>query len=568
MGGMRRHVALFTGLLALVVLANAATVLAAPAPRPVSHGALSVTGTLRDGGTVQAAGLTWTHSKLAPGQRLLSFGVTYTWLRCTTRTGHCVAAAAMTRTPFAASHYIVGHGDVGRYLRLTETAIQVIETDPATFGFRVDRAVKSFTTARKVTGYQVGKAPTSAFINGLPEARTGSHAENFALAPPHFAAADGVPTVDYRLDGGAWTRVPATRVIATTNLSNAAHTLAVRTQNTAGSTSISFHWTVHPLAAAVACTKPGGCWLPPHLDSTGHPLRWDWQIGRVAPLERKGAHAVDMYDVDGFLTTSDEITAMHTEWQAATLPHPKVSCYLDLAWEAYRPDGSTEPRGVFPATTLGNVYYGYPQERWVDVRQLDALKPMIDHRIAMCAAKGFDSVELDDIDSYDPPTETGFQLTAGDWQNFLAYTDNEVHRYGMTAMWKNSPLLAWWGRRYTDGAVVEECYVYTQCFSADLAGTTSRGITCTVVTGPTPCGWDAFTTDFTPQQPNGKWVGEDEYKEDGFVCGPGASGPNCSGPHAYAAFCAAVEGPSYGFSALRMTDELDGSVFQPCPTGK
>ena len=348
------------------------------------------------------------------------------------------------------------------------------------------------------------------------------------------------------------------------------HWVTIRTQNTAGTTERAFAWRVTPLPAPVPCIPRAGgtCFYPPHLDDTGRPMRWDWQIGRVAPLERTGVHAVDLYDVDGFLTTADEITAMHTEWQAATLPHPKVSCYLDLAWEMYRPDASPEPAGAFPASTLGNVYFGFPQERWLDVRQLDALKPMIDHRIAMCAAKGFDSVELDDIDSYDPPSETGFQLTPGDWQNFLAYTDNEVHRYGMTVMWKNSPLLAWWGRQYNDGAVVEECYAFTQCFSSDLAGTTSRGITCTEVTGPTPCGWDAFTTDATPNQPNGKWVGEDEYREDGFVCAPNGSGPKCTGPHSYAAFCAAVEGPSYGFSALRMTDNLDGSVFQPCPTGK
>jgi hypothetical protein len=28
-----------------------------------------------------------------------------------------------------------------------------------------------------------------------------------------------------------------------------------------------------------------------------------------------------------------------------------------------------------------------------------------------------------------------------------------------------------------------------------------------------------------------------------------------------------VYSPPNGFSALRMTDELDGSVFQPCPSG-
>ena len=198
-------------------------------------------------------------------------------------------------------------------------------------------------------------------------------------------------------------------------------------------------------------------------------MRWDWQIGRVTPLERAGKRAVDIYDIDGFLTTRAEVTQLHTTWQASTLPHPKAFCYLDLAWEDYRPDASPAPRGAFPADTLGNVYYGYPQERWVDFRQLDALEPMIDGRIEMCAEKGFDSVELDDIDSFDPPRTTGFQLTPGDAQNFLAWVDNDVHEHGMTVLWKNSPYLSWWGRRYTDGAVVEECYVYSQCFSSEVA---------------------------------------------------------------------------------------------------
>jgi len=115
------------------------------------------------------------------------------------------------------------------------------------------------------------------------------------------------------------------------------------------------------------------------------------------------------------------------------------------------------------------VYFGYPQERWVDFRQLDALKPMLDERIRMCAAKGFDAVELDDIDSFDPPSTTGFHLTPGDAQNYLAYAFNEIHRYGMTGLWKNSPLLSWWGRRYTDGAVVEECYRYHQLLRLSVA---------------------------------------------------------------------------------------------------
>ena len=111
--------------------------------------------------------------------------------------------------------------------------------------------------------------------------------------------------------------------------------------------------------------------------------------------------------------------ALHTTWQASTLPHPRAACYLDLAWEDYRPDATPSPGG-FPAAALGRVYFGYPQERWVDLRRVPAVMRVFDARIAMCARKGFDAVEIDDIDSFDPPSTTGFQLTRGDVQNLLA----------------------------------------------------------------------------------------------------------------------------------------------------
>ena len=137
-------------------------------------------------------------------------------------------------------------------------------------------------------------------------------------------------------------------------------------------------------------------------------MRWDWQIGRTFPLKRTGSRAVDIYDIDGFLTIKRQIRRIRASWPASSLAHPRTVCYLDLAWEDYRPDGSPAPRGLFPAAALGRIYYGYPEERWVDFRQLDALKPMLIERISMCARKGFDAVELDDIDSFSPPSTTGF----------------------------------------------------------------------------------------------------------------------------------------------------------------
>jgi len=534
-------------------------------PAPVARGRLRITGLLRDGGTVTARGATFGPPPLPSGDVLLSFGVKYTWRRCPAQgSGKCVLAADSVATPFAARSYVVGHADVGSRLRVTVTAIAVVQTDRHPFTFRVIRASSTATTRGVAGAFPVFGRPWAALINGTPEARTASVEEWFQVSAPHWSTAGGRPVQWFRVDKSKWQRLHASRVFYTGKLKPGAHSVAVRTANRYGLTTIHFRWRVVPLPAPVACQPAPGrrCWYPPHLASNGKPMRWDWQIGRTDPQQRTGRRAVDIYDIDGFLTTRAQVSAIHSRWQASTLAHPKAVCYLDLAWEDYRPDGS--PGQVFPAAALGHVYFGFPQERWVDLRQLNALKPMLRERLSRCASKGFDAVELDDIDSFDPPSTTGFRLTPGDAQNFLAWAFNEIHRLGMTGLWKNSPLLAWWGRQYSDGAVVEECYTFGGCFSAAAKGTKADGITCTGLKGPQPCGWDAFTADRTAAQPTGKWVGEAEYGADGFVCNPGS---HCHGKHTYAAFCRAVYGTPNGFSAVKFDVDLDGHVFYPCPRG-
>ena len=534
---------------------------------PVASGTLRIRGRLRDGGVVRASGLRWRPGRLPRGDRLLSFEVSYRWRSCARRHGKCRLAADATATPFAARRYRPGHADTGRRLRLTETAAEVVQTSRDAFTFQIIRASASYTTPRAVWPFRRGRPPVSEFVNGLPERRTGSAAEYFGVGAPHYNAADGAAVQRYRIDRGRWRMLPRKRVFFTGKLAAGPHRVAVRTSDLAGATTRRFGWRVVPLAAPRRCRRPAGraCWYPPHLDSRHHPMRWDWQIGRTTPRQRTGARAVDSYDIDGFLTSRREVHRMHTTWQASTLAHPKAVCYLDLAWEDYRPDGSPSPRGrYFPAAVLGKVYFGFPQERWVDFRQLSKLKPMLTERIGMCARKGFDAVELDDIDSFDPASTSGFHLTPGDAQNFLAYAFNLVHRDGMTVLWKNTPGLAWWGVRYADGAVVEECYVFHECFAAWQRGTRQDGITCSKLTGRTPCGWDVFTADTTASQPTGKWVGEAEYAQDKFVCSPGR---HCKRKREFATFCRQVYAPAHGFAAVKFSADLDGRLFFPCPKG-
>ena len=542
----------------------------ATVPPPVATGTLTIASQLADGSLVRTEGLTWNPGSLPAGDRLLTFEVAYDWSTCASASGACRVAEDSTAAPFSARSYRVGHKDVGRFLRLKEVATEVVETNATTFAQRPHSASSSVASSTEVARYRSGRAPRTEFVNGTPEATTGSTSEYFSVDPPHYAATDGVPTIQYRIDTNPWLAMPTDDVFYTGELSIGKHRVDVRTANSAGATDISFSWRVVPLPAPLPCVPRAdqACWYPPHLDSQGQPMRWDWQIGLVTPQEQTGASAVDLYDIDGFLTTASEVSAIHQTWAAATLPHPKAVCYLDVAWEEYRPDASPESYGgKFPASTLGNVYFGYPAERWLDFRQLDALKPMLKERINMCAQKGFDAVEIDDIDSFDPPSTTGFHLTPGDAQNFLAYTFNLIHADGMTALWKNSPLLSAWGVRYTDGAVVEECYVSHQCDASQFAGKSEVGIQCTALSGPTPCGWDDFTTDVTTNQPNGKWVGEAEYVQDHYVCKPSAA---CRAPHrsTFSAYCQAVYAPPSGFSAVLFAVDLNDRVFLPCPDGR
>ncbi|HET7014670.1 MAG TPA: hypothetical protein VFI65_12215, partial [Streptosporangiaceae bacterium] len=267
---------------------------------PQRSGALRIAGLARDGNVVRAAGLVWRPGRIPKGDRLLSFGVAFSWKNCA---GPCQSGSDSTATPFAASTYIVGHGDTGRKLQLTETATEVVETRSVPFSFSVINASATVKTRRVVRAYPSGRAPRTEFVDGLPEHRTGSREEYFSVDPPHYQASLGKPVEFYRIDHGSWHKIQPAHAFYTGKLALGAHQVSVRTVDRGGASILRFRWRVTALPKPVPCH----CWLPPHLNSKGKPMRWDWQIGRATPLERTGKQAVDLYDIDGFLTTKAQV---------------------------------------------------------------------------------------------------------------------------------------------------------------------------------------------------------------------------------------------------------------------
>ncbi len=156
-----------------------------------------------------------------------------------------------------------------------------------------------------------------------------------------------------------------------------------------------------------------------------------------------------MFDVDGFEVSAATVQALQDQGR-------DVVCYLSAgSWESWRLDAGDFPNSVKGA---GN---GWPGERWLDIRKLRVLGPIMQARLDRCAGKGFDGVEFDNVDGYQ--NRTGFPLTGADQLRYDVFLASQAHRRGLSAVLKNDlgqvrDLLP-----YFDAALNEQCFQYDEC---------------------------------------------------------------------------------------------------------
>ena len=195
-----------------------------------------------------------------------------------------------------------------------------------------------------------------------------------------------------------------------------------------------------PPALALPDPAPcDGCWLPDLVTS------WQWQLqGQIdTSLD------VQMFDIDGFDSGEDLVTELHDGGAA-------VVCYLSAgSWEDWRPDADS-----FPEEVLGRTN-GWPGERWLDIRKRKLLAPIMSARMDMCADKGFDAIEFDNVDGYQ--NRSGFPLSGADQLPYNTWLANQAHRRGLSVALKNDlgqveELLS-----YFDFALNEQCFQYEEC---------------------------------------------------------------------------------------------------------
>ena len=110
---------------------------------------------------------------------------------------------------------------------------------------------------------------------------------------------------------------------------------------------------------------------------------------------------------------------------------------------------------------LGRHFPGFPEERWLDVRRLRVLKPIMAKRFDRCAAKGFDAVEPDNEDGYQ--NSTGFPLKYEQQLAYDTWLSNAIRRRGMVAGLKNDLGQVRAMLPYVGFEVNEQCFEYSEC---------------------------------------------------------------------------------------------------------
>lgn len=203
-----------------------------------------------------------------------------------------------------------------------------------------------------------------------------------------------------------------------------------------------FDKTTAPSVPAPAHPKitPHSIWKPAPKTS------WQWQLS--VPVDT--SVDAEMYDIDLFTNDASVVDTLHAK-------NRKVVCYISAgSVENWRPDADQ-----FPAEVIGKDYAGWEGEKWLDIRRIDVIGPIMLKRLDQCRDKGFDAVEPDSILGY--TQDTGFPLTYQDQLNFNRWFAKASHDRGLSIGLKEDPDQAADLVGDFDWALDEECFEFHGC---------------------------------------------------------------------------------------------------------
>ncbi|MEO0912191.1 MAG: endo alpha-1,4 polygalactosaminidase [Pseudomonadota bacterium] len=168
---------------------------------------------------------------------------------------------------------------------------------------------------------------------------------------------------------------------------------------------------------------------------------WDWQLSEPFALDR----VVDVLDIDATSVRAADVAEIKARGTY-------LICYVSVGTvEAYRRDA-----GDFPGAVVGRVYADWPDEKFLDIRRLDVLMPLMEKRFRRCEEMGFDAIEPDNMDVYQ--NDSGFSLSKADTVAYVAALAEMAHGLGLEIGQKNVPELTEDLVGMLDFAIAEACF--------------------------------------------------------------------------------------------------------------
>lgn len=172
-----------------------------------------------------------------------------------------------------------------------------------------------------------------------------------------------------------------------------------------------------------------------------------WQVQYTGTLNVAGATVINL---DGADITAQTVADIHARGGYAI-------CYFNAgAFEQWRSDAAR-----YPQVLLGRPLHGWAGERWVDIRRLDLLMPILEARMDACASKGFDAIDPDNVDGW--ANQTGFALTQQHSIALVQAMARAAHARGLAMGLKNAVEIIPQVANDVDFGVNEECVQLGEC---------------------------------------------------------------------------------------------------------
>jgi len=194
-------------------------------------------------------------------------------------------------------------------------------------------------------------------------------------------------------------------------------------------------------------------WQPKASDN----LTWQWQLqGEIDTTVPAQVYNIDIE------APADKIAELKSQ-------DVKLICYFSAGTiEYFRSDFRD-----FPQEIIGEQYEDLVDERWVDYANIDALAPIMRARLDKCKDKGFDAIEIDNVDAhnYESRDENGnvinigtnFKMSLEESTAYVLWLAREAHSRGLSIGLKNAEEMVYDVVGEVDWMLVEDCYYDSWC---------------------------------------------------------------------------------------------------------